>query len=241
MRPWVVAHRGARGLVRFENTMEAFEKAVEVGADMMECDVHRTRDGRLVIFHDDVLPDGRPVASLSLGELGAWTRSRGFEAPTLDEVVDALAGRIRFDVEVKAPGFEAEIVALLTGRLRYDQFVVKSFHDTFVREVKLLDPRVVAGLLLGDDAPKHPVRHWLGELFPKARASACRADFVSPHAQLLKLGYVKRAHAHGWGVYVWTVNDPHLMERLCRMGVDAIITDRPDLALEVRQRHGRAG
>lgn len=238
MKPWVIAHRGARGLVPFENTMEAFEKAVEVGADMVECDVHRTCDGHLVILHDDALPDGRAVASLTLAELRAWTHTQGFEAPTLPQLIDQLAGRIRFDIEVKATGFEAEVVALVTARLRYDEFVLKSFHDAFVREVKMLDPQVVTGLLMGDSDPPDLIRTRLGEFFPGRRARACRADFVSPNVGLVRLGYVERAHRQGWPVYVWTVNDVKTMEHLCRIQVDAIITDRPDLALGARQRVG---
>ena len=232
MSALIVAHRGARGLVPFENTLEAFDKAVELGAHMVEFDVQRSLDGVLAIHHDDALPDGRLIGQVTMEELRADALARGFVAPTLVETVDALAGRIRLDVEVKGCGYEAEVLAVLLDRLSLEDFVMTSFHDAFVREVKMLEPRVEVGLLLGVDAPRDPVRRRLSELFPAARARACRADFVAPHHALVRAGFVRRMHRAGFPVFVWTVNEAGLMNRLLALGVDGLITDRPDIGLE---------
>lgn len=229
--PLVIAHRGARGLVPFENTLHAFERAVELGADMVEFDVHQTADGQLAIFHDDRLPDGRAVADLPLADLQAWALTQGFALPELGATIDALAGRIGLDVEIKGVGYEAAVLEALVTRLPYDAFVVKSFHDRSVLQLKLLDPRARAGLLLGDDDPANPLQTRRSELFPRARLRACRADFVAPYHQLVRLGYTWRMARLGMPVYTWTVNDPVDMQRLLRLGVDALITDRPDVAL----------
>lgn len=230
-RPLVIAHRGARGLVPFENTLHAFERAVELGADMVEFDVRQTADGGLAIFHDGHLPDGRAVADLTLPELQAWGRAQGFDIPELAPTIEALAGRIRLDVEIKEVGYEGAVLRALVERLPYDAFVVKSFHDASVLQLKTLDARVCAGLLLGDDDPSHLLRRRLGEIFPRARLRACRADFASPYYKLIRLGYTQRMRLLGLPVYTWTVNDPVEMQRLIRLGVAALITDRPDLAL----------
>ncbi|MEL6180310.1 MAG: glycerophosphodiester phosphodiesterase [Myxococcota bacterium] len=231
-RPLVIAHRGASGLVDSENSLEAFERAIELGADMVEFDVRRTQDGVLVCFHD---PDfeGQRLAQMTYEELRSRTDAQqGTAAPRLEEVLRLCRGRIRLDVELKEVGYEKRVLELLyqEGWATHN-FVIKSFMDDTVRTLKALEPRVTAGLLLGVDKPKHVVATRLSELFPRKRLKACRADFVSPNHQLLRLGYVPRMRLLGQPVYVWTVNDVRLMEKVVRRGVDAVITDRPDLAL----------
>jgi glycerophosphoryl diester phosphodiesterase len=125
----VVAHRGASAVAP-ENTLEAFEKAIELGADMVEFDVRRAADGALVVSHDAV----------------DATTAR--ELPRVAEVVDLCAGRIALDVELKEPGLEEEALRLLER-----DFVVTSFIDEVVATVKRLRPDVRTGLLLGAETP----------------------------------------------------------------------------------------
>jgi glycerophosphoryl diester phosphodiesterase len=130
-KPLVAAHRGA-SLLAPENTLESFEQAIAVGAEMIEFDVRRTRDGELVVFHDE-LP-------------ATFTR----RPPLLAEVVDLCRGRIRLDVELKESGSEAEVLALLDG-----EFVVTSFLDEVLASVKRQAPHVRTGLLVRkDDRPE---------------------------------------------------------------------------------------
>ncbi|MBH23695.1 MAG: glycerophosphodiester phosphodiesterase [Myxococcales bacterium] len=229
-RPLVIAHRGASGLVDSENSLEAFELAIELGADMVEFDVRKTRDGVLVCIHDAEL-SGHPIAQMDYGELRERTEATGAAAPTLEEVVRLCRGRIRLDVELKEYGDERQVLAILTRELSRADFVVKSFLDRTVKALKQADPRVTAGLLLGLEHPERVVATRASELFPGRRLRACSADFVSPNHQLLRLGFVPRMRRGGLPVFVWTVNDVRIMERVARLGADAIITDRPDLAL----------
>jgi glycerophosphoryl diester phosphodiesterase len=127
-RPLVVAHRGASAIAP-ENTLEAFEKAIEIGADMVEFDVRATPDGTLVVCHDPVAEDG----------LGL---------PRLEEVVELCAGRIMLDVELKEPGLEDETLRTVSPA----EFVVTSFLPDVVAETKRLRPDVRVGLLLAADA-----------------------------------------------------------------------------------------
>lgn len=228
----VIAHRGARGLVAHGNTMASFEKAVEVGAPMMEFDVRRTRDHQLVCFHD---PDigGRPLCELTLRELRDAAAKEDFEVPRLADVLEHFSGRILFDIEVKEVGYETQIMDLVSGLLQPSQYIIKSFEDVVVGRIKALEPACRAGLLLGLDNPKNVVKTRASELFPALRLARCMADFVSPNHKLVRLGFVKRMQALGQDVYVWTVNEPELMREMVARGVHALITDRPDLALKV--------
>ena len=188
----------------------------------MELDVRRTRDGALAVHHD---PDVRGVllADLSLGEARERAQRR---IATLEE---ALALDLSFDVEVKEPGFEDLVLACCRRSGR--SHVLKSFEDHIVAALRAADPDVPLGLVLGRRNPPFSTR--VSELFPERRLRDCGATFVSPNHQLLHLGYVRRMHRKGYEVWPWTVNHPARMSALVRLGVDAIITDRPDIALRI--------
>ena len=122
IRAMIAAHRGhAAGAA--ENTIEAFTNAIDVGADMIEFDVRRTRDGELVAFHDASV-GGTPVSGLTRDELCA---KAGVRPPTLAEVLHACAGRIRLDVEIKEDGYVADVMAILRAGFDPAQMVVTSF------------------------------------------------------------------------------------------------------------------
>jgi len=126
----VVAHRGASAVAP-ENTLEAFAKAIDLGADMVELDVRRSGDGGLVISHDPVPARG---------------------APTLEQVFDLCAGRIALDVELKEPGLEADVLRVASGV----DVVITSFLAEVVAETKRLRPDVRTGLLLGGETTSVP-------------------------------------------------------------------------------------
>lgn len=127
----VVAHRGASSVAP-ENTLEAFTRAIELGADVVELDVRRNHDGGLVITHDPL-----PAPP---------------EAPTLEQVVELCAGRIALDVELKEPGLEEDVLRVVSGA----DFVITSFLEEVVAETKRLRPDVRAGLLLRPDRAARP-------------------------------------------------------------------------------------
>ncbi len=234
-KPWIIAHRGANGLVPFGNTMEAFEEAVRLGAPMVELDVRRTRDGELVCFHDEGV-DGALLADLTYVELCDRTKALGFVAPRLEDVLRRFRQRVQFDIELKEAGYEDTIIAMVTSYVGRAEFICKSFLDEAVAGLKARDHTVRAGLLLGMDGPRFSMRLRLPELWPEMRLGRCQADFVSPHYGLVRLGLLSRMHSIGMAVYVWTVNDEPTMMSLLEQGADAIITDRPDVGLSVLER-----
>ena len=239
-RPFVMAHRGFSpdGL---ENSMAAFRAAVDLGVSHLETDVHATSDGVLVAFHDDRLDrltDGRGrIAALPYAQVRR-ARIGGTEPiPSLEEVLEAFP-RTRINIDVKATSAVRPLVRLLRRTRAYDRVCVASFSDLRRRLVQtrlaqpvaaspgrtLLTAYWAAGRLPGAG---RPVRPWL------ARRVACLQ--VPPQAGPMRVdrAFTEAAHAAGLQVHVWTVNDPEVMRRLVADGVDAIITDRADLALQV--------
>jgi glycerophosphoryl diester phosphodiesterase len=231
-KPLVVAHRGASA-GHVDNSPEAFEAAIEQGADMIEFDVRRTYDDALIAYHDSHVRR-RPVADLTRAEIGAMT---GHTPPLLDEVLALARGRIGLDVELKEAGYVDRVLAAVTaGGPDPAGLVLTSFLDAVVAEVKERAPDVRAGLLVGTDRPgPKPVRTRLSELSPVARARACGADAVGMHFLIASLGALERTHAAGLGAFVWTVNrDDGLRRFLADPRVGAVITDVPARALELR-------
>lgn len=240
-----VAHRGASGLAP-ENTIAAIRAAVASGADAVEVDVHRTHDGALVVLHDSTLTrttdierrlPGRSrarVSDLTYDEIrgldaGSWHSPSyaGERVPLLSEVLDLLSGTTGLLLEVKDPdaypGIEADLVAELrrvrpyfSGALTDRQLVVESFDHRSMLRLKRLCPSISVGLL------GSPARRSLGSL-------ATWADQVNPHHRRLRRSYVHAAHDAGLDVQVWTVDGAAEMSRLLAMGVDGIITNRPDV------------
>jgi len=230
----IIAHRGAPGYAK-ENTIESFEKAVALGADMIEFDVRRTKDNVLIVFHDERI-QGKPVDDLVYGEIKQIAENRGFHLPTVEEVLRRFRGRTKLDVELKERDYEVEIVELLSKHFEKDQFVVTSFNEPSLRIIKDNYPGIQVGLLLGKlDAS---LRTRISEYFPMKRCNKAKADFLVAHLKLLRFGFLERARRNQKPVFVWTVNDEEAIwkllndERVC-----AIITDRPDLAVSVREKY----
>lgn len=228
----IIAHRGASGLVEFDNTLESFEKAIYVGAPMVEFDVRKTKDNLFICYHDESI-DGIKISNLDYDKLLEISRKKGFDIPLLSDVIKLCKGKIRLDIELKERGYELEIVNLVKNHLDYPDYIIKSFYDSSVKTIKQIDKKITAGLLLGIGKPKYLLLTRLLELFPEYRLFHAKADFVSPNYRLLKFGFSKRMKLMRKKIYVWTVNDEYLMKKVVKKGVSALITDRPDLALKL--------
>lgn len=228
----IVAHRGgAYTGVPGEQTTAHFERAAQLGVDFIEVDVRKTADDRLICMHD---PDyaGLPVATSSYSALVAAARNTALPVPALiGELLEIARGRVNLDLELKITGCEERLLADVA---RFDRRIIyKSFDDAIVRRMKTLAPSCVAGLLLGVQHPRFGPLTRMSELFPEQRARRCRADFVSPHYRLLRLGFVARMRRRGLPVLVWTVNDPAIAARVLAAGA-GVITDQPELCLRLR-------
>jgi glycerophosphoryl diester phosphodiesterase len=223
----VIAHRGAWGPAApnapAENTLEAFEAAIALGADMIELDVRRTRDGQLVVFHDARV---KTVPTSSLPYDALKTKGTQARPPLLTDVLDLTKDRIALNLEIKETGYIQDTIALLRP-FGVERCLVSSFLDDVVREAKSLAPELRTGLLVGAS-----FRRALTTRLP-----AAGADWLVLHRRLADATALAKAHAAGVPCIVWTVNAARALDRyLAHPAVAGVITDRPALALERRAR-----
>lgn len=231
----IVAHRGVAGTAH-ENTIAAFEAAIRLRADLVECDLRRTSDGGYLIHHDPTV--GRvAIARCTSSEVRKKGRALGYEIPNLDELLEVISGRIGLDLELKEDGYEAAAVNYLLKRAAPDQFVITSFHPGSIKTVKACFPKVRCGILLAKPASRSRLRlmaadeqarlltgiRWLG------------ADFVAAHWKYIQQGALPEKIDHGLPIWVWTVNERSALERcLSDRRIEAVITDEVARALAVR-------
>ncbi|HVF75730.1 MAG TPA: glycerophosphodiester phosphodiesterase [Acidimicrobiales bacterium] len=218
----VIAHRGASA-VRPENTLEAFAEAARLGADGVELDVRRSADGALVVRHDPALPDGRVVANVQVADLPD-------DIPLLAAAVDA-CGDMVVNIEIKnlphEPGWDpdevvaAEVAAFAAGS---DRFVVSSFSVATLDAMRRAEPSVPTGLLTLAAFDQYAAITTVVEHGHTA---------FHPHHEGLSAGVVAAAHDAGLVVTTWTVDDPDRLRAVADMGVDAVITNHPEVALLV--------
>lgn len=239
-RPLVFAHRGACKVAP-ENTLAAFQAAVELGADGVELDVQYSSDGALVVFHNPTLEatsngQGR-VTSRTLAELrrldaGSWFGPgfAGERIPTLDETLDLLHGKLLLNIELKAlnsatSGLGRDVVAAVRAHGMAGQVILSSFNPFELRRAAAAGPEMANGLLLSPELPGW-TRLGVTRAFSLARG-------LHPELVMVSESYVAFARRLGLPVRVWTANDEPDLRRMVALGVDAIITDRPDLALAI--------
>ena len=224
----VIAHRGA-SQAEPENTLVAFRRAVEMGADGIELDVRRTADDRLVVHHDAELADGRVIRRTAAHELPD-------HVPGLEAALDACAGAF-VNIEIKNdprdPDFDPSdwvarrIAADLSGRGSGPRWLISSFRRETVDLCRRLAPEVrTAWLTVGCD--------------PDGLAATAGGGHAAVHPWIdgLDESHVRAAHELGLAVNVWTCDDPARIRELIAWGVDGICTNVPDVALAVRSGSG---
>lgn len=225
----VWAHRGASGYAP-ENTLEAFELAEKLGADGVELDVQMCRSGELVVIHDETIDRvsrGKGfVKDYTLGELKMYTNDR---IPCLSDVYHLLKPtNMTINVELKTgiimyPYIEERVLELAQNMEMEDRILYSSFHHPTICRIKELSPSSKVGLLYTDG--------WIGI---QEYANQLGAEALHPALYHLQdTEYMTLCKQHNLAVHVWTVNEKRDMKNLCQQGVDAIITNYPDIARKV--------
>jgi glycerophosphoryl diester phosphodiesterase len=256
--PLRFGHRGSN-LLWPQNTMVAFQWAMDLGLRYLETDVHASRDGRVVTFHDDrleALTDGRgrvwerdwedlrrlDAAYHFAPERGHPLRGTGVRIPLLEEVLAAFP-RCLLNLDLKQAGIE-DLLAAEVARLGAEERVlVGSFHDDRLRRFR----RASAGRVATSAGPREVVAALAASRLGRPLGGAADAYQVPERSGPLRVvgrRFVEAAHRAGKQVHVWVVNDPADMHRLLDLGVDGIVTDRADLLVEVvadRARRGAEG
>ena len=244
-RDWrgeIVGHRGAAGLAP-ENTLASFEAAIEAGCDRVEFDLRVTANRELVVFHDarlgrfveggDLQPavfrrHSRELTALDVGE--ALGRP-GCPVPLFSELLEALAGRVALNPEIKGSGAEGLVAATrvaeaLGGREDLGDCVLSSFQAPVLAEMRRLAPDLPRALLFGRKSSGDPI----------AGALRLECTALHVHRELLDEELFEACRAEGLALRVFTLNAEADMMDAMRMGVDGIVTDRPDLLRELAGR-----
>jgi glycerophosphoryl diester phosphodiesterase len=239
-RPLVFAHRGACRVAP-ENTLPAFEAAIQSGAHGVELDVQYSSDGHLVVIHDltlEALTDGTGrVSAHTLQELRSLDAGSHFgpefagtRIPLLDEVLDLLWNRLLVNVELKAPDMASgqvgvDVVAAVRAHGMVDQVAISSFNPFALRHAKRAGPEIECALLIAHDLPGW-TRWGLTRRYSGANG-------IHPEASMVDPAYVSWARKARVPVRVWTVDDETEMQRMVALGVDAVITNFPDLMVKL--------
>ncbi|MEA4882570.1 MAG: glycerophosphodiester phosphodiesterase [Clostridia bacterium] len=243
--PLILGHRGMP-VSAPENTIPSFRQAMRAGADGIELDVHLSKDGQLVVIHDekvDRTTDGSGlVRDKTLAELLGLNAAAKFgrdcaphRIPTLAEVVDEVGAECTLlNIEIKSgivlyPGIEQELVAFVRKRALEGKVIFSSFNHYSLMQLKQIAPDLRVGLLYME-ALVEPWRY----------ARRIGADALHPAHYTVFPEFVAGAHATGIAVNAWTVDKPDDLVRMIRSGVDAVITNDTATALEVREREEKA-
>lgn len=222
----IIAHRGASAYAK-ENTIESFEKAIEMGADMIEFDVRKTKDNIFIACHDELI-DNKAINELTYEEIKRIFNN----IITIEEILKLVKGRIKLDIELKEKGYEKEVIELVLKYFKKHEFIITSFNDSSLKTIKNTYSNLKTGLILGKETPKNLIRTRISELFPIKRALQTKVDFIAPHWKLLKFGLLKRARNHNMPVFVWTINSKKKIKKFFSNNlIKAVITDKPDIFL----------
>jgi glycerophosphoryl diester phosphodiesterase len=246
----VMAHRGGGGLWP-ENTMTAFRGAVELGVDALELDIHSTRDGVLVVMHDDEvsrLTDGQGlIHTFSLEELQqldagyTWTqdagqtypfRGQGITVPTLEEVLDAFPGMfVNIDIKQAEPSIVEPFCDLLRRFNALERVRVGSFHDQELAKFRRALPQVPTAAGVSEVRLFYAFNRARLSWLYRPRAESFQIPETVGALRLVTPQFIRALHAQRREIHIWTVNQMTDMERLIEWGVDGLITDYPDRLL----------
>jgi glycerophosphoryl diester phosphodiesterase len=232
----ITAHRGASGMAP-ENTLAAIKKAMELGADWSEVDVHLSKDGEVILLHDESMSrtanrKGK-VWEFTLEELkkldaGSWYSPlyAGEPLPTLREVIRLVKGRMKLNIEIKISGSEADIVEKVLDIIQQEGFsrdcLITSFDRETVESVLKIAPQLKTGLILA-------MRNSDNILDGAWKVLSC-------HHAVIDKDFIDKAHKAGREIHAWTVNSKEMMRQLIEIGVDGIITNYPDRLKEILRR-----
>lgn len=220
-RALIIAHRGASAYEP-ENTLRAIRRALDLEADMVEVDVRATKDGHIVVMHDekvDRTTNGRGyVKNMTLEELRKLDAGLGERVPTLQEVAQLIKGKAKLVVEVKVPRIEEEVLRIIEQNGISEEVLITSFHHPILVRVKSLNSKVQTGAIIAS----RPVR-------PAQLALDARADALLPKYIYVDSEMVEEAHGHGLAIYPWTVDSVEEAKNLIKMRVDGIVTNRPGI------------
>jgi len=239
----VIAHRGGAKLAP-ENTLAAFKKAMALGVDMIEIDVILSKDGEVIVIHDNTIDrttNGKGVVKeMNLAEIknydaGSWFDNKYAreKVPTLDEVFETINGQCTLLIEIKDgdevfPGLEKKVVEAVHKYKANDWVVIQSFNENTVLRVKQMDASLTTYYLLGGN-----FKDFYSEIDKLDKTTDKKYDGIAVSKSQINADNTTAIKKTGYKLFVWTVNDPEAMKVFIEYGVDGIITDSPDKLIEM--------
>jgi glycerophosphoryl diester phosphodiesterase len=236
-----IAHRGASGEYP-ENTRLAFVKAIEARADLIEIDCQMTRDGHVVIFHDESLMrttgvrgtvKERTLEQLKTLDVGRWKNKshKGERILTLEEALETIGGNADLCLEIKSypespPGIELKILFTLSHYDYLDRTILSSFDDRCLARIRDLAPEASIAVIFGSGVKENP--------FEVVKRLAAKS--IQVQKELASRDFLERAWDEGLDVHIWTVNELRDLEAFLAMGVQGLISDYPNRLWNLRRR-----
>jgi glycerophosphoryl diester phosphodiesterase len=212
----LIAHRGASAYAP-ENSLEAFEKAMQMNAKAIECDVRLSKDRKIVVIHDETI-DRTTKRKGKVSDYNAEELKK-FNIPELHEVLDLIKEKdILLLIEIKESGTEKQVLNIIKENRFENRVVLVSFHPEVLEKVKKLSA-VRTGFIFSRIEKQSPVEI----------ALKIKADWILPRRSLLDKEIIYEARDEGLKVYVWTIDDKEEAKKAIELGVDGIASNKPDL------------
>jgi glycerophosphoryl diester phosphodiesterase len=235
---WIrIAHRGASGRAP-ENTLAAFKKAIDIGVDAVELDLHGTADGEVVVIHDASLDrttnhrgpvNQATLETIKRADAGGWfaTEFAGEPVPTLTEALECIAEKTVAVLEIKDPLIAEAVIAKVRETQTLNLIVIISFHTSVLQTVRALEPRIPTGWLIGshnNHVPAEQLCQQLGEL---------GSSLLNVNHQLITAEFAYEVRRRGIALWCWTVDDIARMRKMKAFGVQGITSNYPERFAEV--------
>jgi len=234
-----IAHRGASAYEP-ENTLLAFERAIQMGATMLELDIHLSRDGHPIVIHDaDVSRTTNckgQVSDMTLKQIRELDAGKGERVPTLTEVIDLTRDWAKLYIELKGQRTPGPVVDTLSSMVFGDQVIVSSFYPWLIQKIKFLNPKIHTSMLIRSEDQEADFVEW---------ALAEAADYVHPawesHSaephKLLTKEWLLNVRSAGLGIISWHEDRPLELRELVKLGLDGICTNKPDMLTAILEKH----
>jgi glycerophosphoryl diester phosphodiesterase len=225
----VIAHRGYSGKYP-ENTLLAFEKAIEIGADYIELDVHRSADGKILVIHDAwtarVGDSSINVETAKWEDIQKISLKMDQKIPLLEDVFKLCKGKIGVQIEIKQPGLAKDVYELIMKYNMKKEVFISSFKHSNLSEMKKMDPEIPIATL------EPSTKGWFSALFSQSafiqNAKKFQADAIHPFYRMISKKLVKWAKENNVKINAWTVDSPQVWDKLIEKGVSGIITNQPE-------------
>lgn len=221
----IIAHRGFADNCR-ENTLEAYQKAIDLSADAIELDVRKTKDNVFISFHDEVISE-KQVSQLTYTEINDLAGNLNFHVPTLEEVLKLVRGKIKLDIELKEKGYEIEIIDLVLEYLIPEEFIMTSFKFKSLLNTKINFPQIKTGLIIDNNtATNLNIINHLSIL-----------DCFALHLNLINSSWFKIGQENKKDIFIWTVNEPKNIEQILKnKAITGLITDNLVFSLNFKKK-----